>query len=664
MENKLTRLSIAMVISAALSGCGSNTGSSTTNTAGSAAPTSTNTATSTAGTNPAQLVPANVVTRSINSTEPSSVATTNNSAPISSSTPQSGQGAIALSGPSAASLQNAPAEEPLTEKGAFRLLQQATFGATEAGITEAMAKGPKRWVAEQFAMPVSTYGYRDRDAIHKWTDKNTRFCDRFPEGTPERDACWRDWYATDLIKLDFFKQASLGTDQLRQRIALALSQIIVTSEIEIEGLYGIADYQQRLRDIAFGTYRDVLLTAATHPVMGKYLNMVNNDASDPNENFARELLQLFSIGTCALNMDGSLQSGKCVATYTNDTVREYAYALTGWTYPAGGVDPWCTNGSNCGWENPTYLKGSMVAVESAHDKAARSLAGGAKLAAGHSANQGLNAVIDSLMNHPNIAPFIAKQLIQFFVASNPSPSYINRVASAFVAGKYDSFGSGAKGDLQATIAAVLLDAEARADGSMDAPTAGKLREPIVMMVASIRALNGYTDGERLGKYGWGSSLSQPLFNSPSVFNFYAPDYPLPSSSGSSGLLAPQFQLTNANTTLGWANFANDVIYWWYNKGAGIDAKAGLEGATGSKVSYAAFEPDAGDIAKLVARLDRVLTGSKLGAAGRAAIASAVAAYSSADTWLTDANNQSSWQRERVKTAAYLIISSAHFQVQR
>ena len=619
--------------SAIIVACGGNTSNSDSTT------TAQNT---TLGTNPAQLVPANVVTRSVNSGDP---------------------GNVALTGPSAASLQNAPPEEPLTEKGAFRLLQQATFGATEAGITEAMAKGPKRWLAEQFAMPVSTYGYRDRDAIHKWPDKNTDFCDQFAAGTPEKANCWRDWYSSDLIKLDFFKQASLGTDQLRQRIALAISQIVVVSELEVDGVYGLADYHQKLRDAAFGTYRDVLLAAATHPVMGKYLNMVDNDASDPNENFARELLQLFSIGTCSLNMDGTLQTGKCVPTYTNDTVREYAYALTGWTYPVGGVNPWCT-GSNCGWENPTYLKGSMVAVESAHDKAARSLAGGARLAAGHSADQALNAVIDSLMNHPNIAPFIAKQLIQFFVASNPSPSYVGRVAAAFIAGKYDAFGSGAKGDLKATIAAVLLDAEARADGSMDAPTAGKLREPIVMMVNSVRALNGYTDGERMGRYGWGSNLSQPIFNSPSVFNFYAPDYPLPSSTGSTNLVAPQFQLTNANTTLGWANFANDVVYWWYNKGAGLVAKADLLGATGTQLNYSSFESDAADTAKLIARLDRVLTGSKLGTSARAAVATALAAYSPADTWLTDANNQSSWQRERVKTAAYLIISSAHFQVQR
>jgi uncharacterized protein (DUF1800 family) len=614
-------LSFAFVGSFVLVGC-SGSGGDSSNTAQNAATLN--------GTNPAQIIPSGVVATDVAGTS-------------AKGSPTNGGGTIALTGPTQAALQNAPPETPLSEKGAFRLLQQASFGATEAGMVEAKAKGPRRWLAEQFVMPMSTYGFRDKDAIHKWNDKNSGFCDQFATGTPARDNCWRDWYSSDLIKLEFFTHASLGTDQLRQRVALALSQIVVTSEVEVSGLYGLA----------------VLKLAATHPVMGEYLNMVNNDAADPNENFARELLQLFSIGTCQLNLDGTLKSGKCEATYDNDAVREYAFALTGWTYPVGGVNAWCT--SNCGWKNPTYLKGSMVAVESAHDKQARKLLNGVTLAAGHSSQRALDAVLDSLMNHPNIAPFIGKQLIQFFVSSNPSPAYVSRVSNAFMSGKFETFGSGVKGDLQATMAAILLDDEARNDATFDSASSGKLREPIVMMVSAVRAMNGYTDGERMGKYGWGSSLSQPLFNSPSVFNFYAPDYPLP---GNPGVVAPQFQLVNANTSMGWTNFANDLIYWWYDKGKGVAARTDLIGSKGTLLSYTAFEADASDATKLIDRMDRLLTGSKVGVAGRAAIASAINTYTSADTWLTDANNVSSWQRERVKTAAYLLISSPHFQVQR
>jgi uncharacterized protein (DUF1800 family) len=613
------------------------------------------------GTNPAQLVPGNIVaaapTKSIGGTGTDVTGTEPVS--LNGQTAPPSSGTIAVTGPSAAVLETAPAEQPISEKGAFRLLQQASFGPTEAGIQEAKTKGPRRWLVEQLAMPISTFGYRERDAIHKWPDKNTGFCDQFAAGTPERDKCWRDWYSSELIKLDFFKQASLGTDQLRQRMGFALSQIVVVSEVEVSGTYGLADYFQMLRDRAFGTYRDVLLSVAKHPIMGEYLNMVNNDATDPNENFARELLQLFSIGTCELNLDGTVKGGKCQATYDNAMVREYAYSLTGWTYPAGGVDPWCT--SNCGWKNPTYLKGAMVPVSAQHDTRTHTLLAGTTLAAGSNPTQALNAVVDSLMNHPNIAPFISKRLIQSLVSSNPSPAYVGRVATAFNVGKFESFGSGAKGDLTATVAAILLDTEARSDASAQVASAGMLRDPVIMMVSAVRALNGYTDGERMGKYGWGSSLSQPVFNSPSVFNFYAPDYPLP---GLPGMVAPQFQLANANTSLGWFNFANDLIYWWYGKGAGLLANSDLLGSTGTKLSYASFEADAENIPKLVARLDRLLTGESLGVDGQTVVAKALAEYSAKDTWLADANNQSNWQRERVKTAAYLILASPHFQIQK
>ncbi len=614
---------------------------------------------STIGTNQAQILPGNVVAAAPGKSTLGSSPSSAGAVTINGEAAHNSSGTIALTGPSMSALQNAPPEQSISENGAFRLLQQASFGPSEAGIQEAKTKGPRRWLAEQFAMPTSTFGYRDRDAIHKWPDKNTGFCDQFALGTPEGDSCWRDWYSSDLIKLDFFKQASIGTDQLRQRLGFALSQILVVSEVEVSGTYGLADYFQMLRERAFGTYRDVLISVATHPVMGEYLNMVNNDASDPNENFARELLQLFSIGTCELNVDGSLKGGKCQATYDNAIVRDYAFSLTGWTYPAGGVNPWCTN--NCGGKNPKYLKGAMQPNLAQHDTRLRALLSGTTLAVGSSPTRALNTVVDSLMNHPNIAPFISKRLIQALVSSNPSPAYVGRVAAAFSAGKYETFGSGEKGDLSATVAAILLDSEARSDASAESTTGGLLRDPVVMMVSAVRALNGYTDGERMGKYGWGSNLSQPVFNSPSVFNFYASDYPLP---GAPGMVGPQFQLANANTSLGWFNFANDLIYWWYAKGAGLIGNSDLLGSTGTKLSYAAFETDADNIPKLVSRLDRLLTGGVLGAAGQAAVAGALAEYSARDTWLTDANNQSSWQRERVKTAAYLILGSPHFQIQK
>ncbi len=654
-SNNYTLSACLLLSLAACSGSDPSSSSSTTET-----PT-------TNGINPAQIMPSNITAATNTPAQiagsSSSITTSNsspNQVPGSVNTPPSvDTGTVAITGPTAGAMITAPTEQPISEKSAFRLLQQATFGPTEAGVTEAMQQGPRRWLAAQFAMPTSTYGYRDRDAIHRWNDKNSGYCDQFPANTPARDNCWRDWYGTDLIKLDFFKQASLGTDQLRQRVGFALSQITVVSAVEVQGLYGMADYYQMLREKAFTNYRDVLLSVAMHPVMGEYLNMVNNNASDPNENFARELLQLFSIGTCELNGDGTLKGGNCVATYNNDLVRQYAYALTGWTFPAGGVNPWCN--PKCDWKNPTYLKGSMVPVSEQHDKQARTLLSGVNLSAGHSPMQAMNAVVDSLMAHPNIAPFISKQMIQFLVTSNPSAAYVARVASAFNSGKFESFGVGQKGDLKALIAAILLDDEARSDASAQNASGGKLREPIIMMISAVRALNGYTDGERMGQYGWGSALSQSLFNSPSVFNYYTPDYPLPAQPG---MVAPQFQLLNANTSIGWSNFSNDLIYWWYNKGDGVAAKSDMLGTTGTKVSYAAWEKDAEDTSKLINRLDKLFTGGALSGAAKTAIASALDVYSSQDTWLTDANNATSWQRERVRTAAYLLIASPHFQIQR
>jgi uncharacterized protein (DUF1800 family) len=572
-----------------------------------------------------------------------------------------GSGSVASTGPTV-ELVNAPVEQPTSEKNAFRLIQQATFGANEATLAEAQKKGPRRWLAEQFAMPISRFGYSDRDEIHTTSAKD--FCaERTSAGTPERDNCWRDWYSSNPLKYDFFIQASTGTDQLRQRVGFALAQILVVSEVEVAGTYGLSDYFQSLRNQAFGNYREILRSVTLHPMMGEYLNMVNNDATDPNENFARELLQLFSVGTCELNPDGTLKTGKCIPTYDNNVVRDYAYALSGWTYPAGGVDPWCNRAVDawCGWTNPKYLKGKMVSVASKHDSQPRKLLGGVNLAAGHAPDAALDSVLDSVMNHPNIAPFVSTRMIQALVKSNPSPAYVERVASAFKTGKFEVFGTGAKGDMQATIAAVLLDSEARDDSSANLATAGMLRDPVIMLVNAVRAFDGFTDGDRMGKYGYGSELGQAVFNSPSVFSFYSPEYRLP---GKPDLLGPQFQLSNANTNLSWPNFANELIYWWYNKGNGLQAKSDIAGTTGTKIGYAQFEKDAGDSVALVNRLDRLLTGGTLSPAAKTAVVAALAEYTDKDTWLTDANNNSSWQRERFRTAAYLLLSSPHFQIQK
>ncbi|WP_240668468.1 MULTISPECIES: DUF1800 domain-containing protein [Piscinibacter] len=527
-------------------------------------------------------------------------------------------------------------------RDAYRLADQASFGATEPLIAEIRAQGAAPWIAGQMNLSASRYTLGNGDAIHKNTQA-TGFCD-LPAYAGAN--CWRDWYSSQPLVWDFYRNATQNADQLRQRVAFALQQILVVNNLEVEGTYGLRNYHNAFLDNAFGNYRQVLKKVALSPVMGDFLNNANNDKAAPNENFARELLQLFSLGTCLLNADGSLQGGRCAPTYNNDTVRAYAYALTGWTYPAGGATSWgCwPSGTNC-----QYYGGDMVPAAAYHDSAARTLLAGVSVPANNTAPQALEKVLDSLMQHPNIGPFVGKQLIQHLVSSNPSPAYVQRVAAVFNAGRYTSggqlFGSGQRGDLAATVAAVLLDAEAR--GDTPARRAGKLREPVLTFTAVLRALNGRSDGEALA-WWWGETLRQHVFRPPSVFNFYPPDYPIPGST----LVGPSFGIHNANSALERLNFLTYLLWW-----GGSTATAGVPGAFGTSINTQPFEADADDPGKLVDRLSVLATGAALPAGTRNAIVTAVQAF-------TQANNGATWRTERVRQAVYLVFATPAFQVQR
>ncbi|MFT3954615.1 MAG: DUF1800 family protein [Piscinibacter sp.] len=530
----------------------------------------------------------------------------------------------------------------MTAKDAFRLADQASFGATETLVADIRAQGRVGWLATQMSASASRYTSGNGDAIHKNTS-NTGFCD---QPAYAGDNCWRDWFSSQPLVWDFYRNATQNADQLRQRVAFALQQIVVVNNLDVEGTYGLRNYHNALLDNAFGNYRQVLKKVTLSPVMGDFLNNANNDKAAPNENFARELLQLFSIGTCELNADGTLKGGTCTPTYNNETVRNYAYALTGWTYPAGGATPYgCwPAGTNC-----RYYGGDMVAVASYHDASVRPLLSGKSKPASSTAASALELVLDSVMQHPNTAPFISKQLIQHLVSSNPSPAYVQRVATAFIAGRYSaegsSFGTGQRGDLSATVAAILLDAEART--TTPAATAGKLREPALMFTAVLRALNGRSDGEALA-WWWGETLRQHLFRPPSVFNFYPPDYPVP---GKATLVGPQFGIHNANSALERLNFLTYLLYW-----GGSTASASVPGAFGTTVDTTPFEADAADAGKLVDRLSVLATGGALPSGTRSRIVTAVEAFTS--------TNNANWQRERAKQAAYLVFATPAFQVQR
>ena len=550
------------------------------------------------------------------------------------------QGILAVKKPPAVPGASLAAIPTLVRVDATRLAQQATFGPNEALINEIKATTAAGWVAKQMTLNVSRYSSGKGDAIHKNTSE-TDFCS---QAQNQSDTCWRDWYSTEPLTWDFYRNAVSQPDQLRQRVAFALQQIVVISGHELSGTYGFRLYFNNLLDNAFGNYRDVLRKVTLSPMMGEYLDHVNNDKLLPNENFARELLQLFSLGTCLLQPDGSLSGGACQPTYNNDIVRNYAFALTGWTYPAGGATPWgCwPEGANC-----QYLGGDMVEAPVLRDPNARALLSGVSVPANRTAPQALDLVLDSIMKHPNLAPFVGKRLIQALVRSNPSPAYVARVAAAFEAGRFRSglqrFGKGVKGDLAATVAAVLLDAEARAaDGN-----GGFLREPSLLFTGALRALGGYTDGSPLN-WWWGETLRQHVFNPPSVFNFYPPDYPL----AGTNLVGPQFAIHNANTALERFNYLTYLFDW-----NGSDPDANIPNSIGTKVNLAAFEPAAATPDVLVDNISLLTLGRTLAPTPRSKVIAAV-------SWWTSNTGGSNWKRNRVAAAAYLVLASPDYQVQR
>lgn len=525
---------------------------------------------------------------------------------------------------------------PTSQRDAVRLADQASFGATESLITTIRAQGAAKWISQQMTQPLSQYSRGGGPEVHQHTSQNSDFCDT------RGDTCWRDWSSTTPLVWDFYRNAVERPDQLRQRVAFALQQFLVVSGYEISGTYGMRNYHNALLANAFGNYRDILRKVTLSPVMGDYLDHVNNDPEAPNENFARELLQLFSIGTCELNADGSLRGGRCTATYDNEMVREYAFALTGWTYPAGGATPWgCwPSGANC-----QFYQGDMVVVPAFHNTEPRTLLSGVRLSQGHSTTAALDAVLDSLMSHPNTAPFVSRQLIQHLVSSNPSGGYVQRVAQAFSTGRYEGFGEGRPGDMKATVAAILLDAEARGDSS--GASAGRLREPAQLFTGLLRSLNGRTDGDALG-WWWGETLQQHVFRPPSVFNFYPPTYPVPGT----GLVGPAFGIHNANTALQRVNFVNYLLFW-----NGSTPEDSVPDALGTQVDLNTFIAQADQPDALVDRLSNLALGAPLPAAARTSVINAVAAF-------TSQNSGSEYRLNRVRQAAYLVFASPQYQIAR
>lgn len=539
----------------------------------------------------------------------------------------------AASRPAAASAPNA-AVVPITGNDARRLAEQAAFGPTPELVAEISAQG-SGWIDAQLRTPATGYA-----PIAPVTHNSSVLC---PPTAPS--TCYRDNYTAFPLQNAFFRNALTGKDQLRQRVALAYSQIFVVSSVQIGPTYALRNYQQMLLEDAFVNFRQLLGDVTLSPVMGDYLDMVNNNKGNPakgispNENYAREVMQLFSIGPNLLHPDGSLvlSNQLPVPAYTQDTVEGYASLFTGWTYPTS------TGSASAAKDDYTrYYVGPMAPVASEHDEGTKLLLGGAVQAAGQSPAADLAAGLDSLYHHPNVGPFLGKQLIQFLVTSNPSPAYVARVAAVF-----NDDGRGTRGNMGAVVKAILLDPEARGGAVLD-PAFGKLREPAVDVVAVLRALGARSDGVYPNEVT--RALGQPVFSPQTVFSFYSPHYPLP---GSATLVAPQFGILNTTSALARLNFVNAVAF--AKNGVVAKPDPSVAGATGTTVALPQALAQAPTSADLVALLNTNLLHGSLPAGEANLITAATNAVSgSAATLPVD----------RAHTALYLVLASPRYQVTR
>jgi uncharacterized protein (DUF1800 family) len=516
-------------------------------------------------------------------------------------------------------------EKQVSVDNASRFLTQATFGITSAQEIQAVRDyGVEAWLAKQFSL--SAPSHMDYLALQAARTSNSK-----PNDEMAYEAIWQQWLYSPA--------------QLRARMSFALSQVFVISNVAPDlQPTAMASYMDMLNRNAFGTYRRLLEEVTLHPAMGYYLNLMESEKEDPakgthpNENYAREVLQLFSIGLVQLNLDGTPKKdadGKTIPTYNEDVVKGFAKAFSGWSF--GGRDTAKPDAFGHGDENWTL---PMQAWASKHSTATKLLLDGTTLSAGQTPQQDMTAALDSIASHPNVAPFISRRLIQRFVTSNPTPAYIQRVATVF-----NNNGSGVRGDLRAVITAVLMDVEARDPLASGAVLYGKQREPVIRFANMLRALNaksnsGHNEIHYLDSAD--NALGQSPLLAPSVFNFFSPDFKSPGELSAAGLNAPEFQSTTETTMVGGLNFFARLI-----RDGGYGYKENQ-----LKLEFSLFDDVAGDASALIDRINLLFMNQSMTPATRTSMMRAINSI--------DVKSKT----ERVKSALILAAIAPEFVIQK
>ena len=433
---------------------------------------------------------------------------------------------------------------------ASRFLAQASYGSSPKDIKALTGRTANEWIEAQFSRPPTSL----LNTMRYWQQRSGK-------AITLTDAHNAWWYST------------VQQDQLRQRVAFALSQIFVVSTNGDVSHFpkGIASYYDMLARNAFGNFRQLLEDVTLHPMMGVYLTHIGNHkerfdstgklTQAPDENYAREVMQLFTIGLEQLNLDGTAKKdagGNPIPTYSNDDVIGLARVFTGLSWNGGQLTHECfVRAGNCAANTNARETRPMVAYDQYHSTLEKRFLG-TTIAEGQSSTMAdLKLALDTLFDHPNVGPFIGRQLIQRLVTSNPSPAYVRRVASAF-----NNNGQGVRGDMKAVIRAVLLDEEARGAHARKQPDFGRIREPVLRFTHLMRAFEA---SSRSGYWTMGptnapSELNQTAMRAPSVFNFYRPGYtPAGTPIASANRVAPEMQILNESSVAGYADYLNRFV---------------------------------------------------------------------------------------------------------